>query len=228
MRTVYFFLLMPFLFFTHTTNAFNDGIEKDSVQSSSFSSRTEITPVASDGFLSYASLDYEEISGNGVYFEAFAGFSFVSVTKEREVYNPDTRVWETDHETVNYSGPYVEFKMGNKFYLGDQSENTRVGIDANWGGMGVNMFHDFRFHFLHPGIAYSHAFSEDSGLDINFNGGPVIFISAETRPQLMMRLGPSLKFRYHLLAVGLEFRGAYSVLDEVNAYDAGLVLGFKF
>lgn len=142
---------------------------------------------------------------------------------------------------VTESGLGVGFNLGNKFYFGDDSKSFRLGMDLNW--LGIHYFSPsayrqsfLNFSFVNPGIGVATALGEDLGLDAAFNVGPNVMVGYgdwDEDAAFGMRLGPHVKFHYHILAIGFEYRYTWATTQasDIEGYRNnfyGFTLGLKF
>ncbi len=136
-------------------------------------------------------------------------------------------------------------KLGNKFYFGDDSKDFRIGMDLNWFSVHGSLMRyqeldrDYRvvmtnLSIINPGIGMAWAFGNDLGLDANFNIGPNFMIASDDGEGsgLGLRLGPQVKFHYHVLSIGLEYRYANILsnydLEDLRTNIYGFTIGLKF
>lgn len=129
-------------------------------------------------------------------------------------------------------------RMGNRFY-GKNDGMFKMGFSLNYARIQVGMNPGSNYFFLSAspvgiGFASVTQFSEDVGIEANLDGMINIYTSNAVNAGMMgVCVGPSIKFRYKALAVGVDY--AFS-----NGFDPGetegtrstsifsLALGVKF
>lgn len=101
------------------------------------------------------------------------------------------------------------FRMGNKFYSKKDSK-FKPGFSLNYARIQVGLSPGVDYYYLSlspvgVGFASITQFSEDAGLEVNFDGMINIFTSNDLDAGMIgVLIGPNAKFRYKALAVGID------------------------
>ena len=135
-------------------------------------------------------------------------------------------------------GYAINIKLGNKFYFGSPERSFRVGVDVNYASINIgflrnsnSLLPNINFSIARPGIVLTYNLTPSMGLDFQFNGGLMFFISPEFNPNPVPVIGysfnPQLKYWFKKIGVGLEYNFGVLPATDMNFSHAGLSFGFR-
>lgn len=157
------------------------------------------------------------IFGNGFFLEAIIGVNNYS-ENDSDVYFYDD---EGNYFPYGFETLYTErstltsigLRLGNKWYFGKR-EKWRPGLQATYVKLGLYVNPDSHIEFTNSlsvgNVGFANAFklSESQGIEVNANVGLTImnmFPPYFTDPAAGINYGIEVKYRYKVLAVGLDF-----------------------
>ncbi|MCH2230847.1 MAG: hypothetical protein MK105_10925 [Crocinitomicaceae bacterium] len=162
---------------------------------------------------------------NGMYLDLMFGYTDVSRvnTYTNEIWYdefgnllPEPIIQVTQNNQV-YATPSMNFRIGHKWYFG-QNERYRPGLQVQWMKFGIHVnpsqgYGSYSLSPLNVGITNALKFNDRHGMEFNLTGGfsmlnfnPFVsFGSGDFEGETGYTIGTELKYRFNILAVGLNY-----------------------
>ncbi|MDX2361735.1 MAG: hypothetical protein QNK23_13080 [Crocinitomicaceae bacterium] len=166
-----------------------------------------------------ANLSREFIYKNGFFFDGLTG---VNIQRR------------TSNSFYQYETGSLGFRVGQKWYFGKSLKN-RIGIQVTWMRVGFYFSDGIDMVSISPlgvGLTNITAFgkNKNSGMEINFSVAPVLFGDIED-PELYLAFNPEIKFRYHFMSFGVDYRYSQGEVGASYRYanhNLSMSIGAKF
>lgn len=126
----------------------------------------------------------------------------------------------------------INFRIGNKWYFGN-GEKYRPGLQVQWMRVGIYLnpnggYASYALSPLNIGLTNAFKFNEKHGMEVNLVGGMsfVNFVPPpfDPRVQAGVAYGIELKYRFNILAVGVDFTRINAAMNYPNrSHDFNLI-----